>query len=39
MGTYSIIYLRKPEMANEVNGLLKEKYNLEYENYNGVEGN
>lgn len=37
MGTYAIIYLRKPKMANEVNGLLKEKYNLEYENYNGVD--
>lgn len=37
MGTYAIIYLRKPEMANEINRLLKEKYNLEYENYNGVD--
>jgi hypothetical protein len=37
MGTYSIIYLRKPEMAKEVNELLKEKYNLEYEKYNGIE--
>lgn len=37
MGTYSIIYLRKPEMAKEVNELLKEKYNLEYEKYNGVD--
>lgn len=37
MGTYSIIYLRNPEMAKEVNELLKEKYNLEYEKYNGVD--
>ena len=37
MGTYSIIYLRKPEMAKEVNELLKEKYNFKYENYNGIE--
>lgn len=37
MGTYSIIYLRKPEMAKEVNELLKEKYNLKYEKYNGVD--
>lgn len=37
MGTYSIIYLRKPEMAKEVNELLKEKYYLEYENYNGID--
>jgi len=37
MGTYAIIYLRKPTMANEVNELLKVKYDLEYENYNGVD--
>ena len=37
MGTYSIIYLRKPEMAKEVNELLKEKYYLEYENHNGID--
>lgn len=37
MGTYSIIYLKKPEMANEVNELLKEKYYLEYENHNGID--
>jgi hypothetical protein len=37
MGTYSIIYLKKPEMAKEVNNLLKEKYNLKYESYNGIE--
>ena len=37
MGTYTIIYLRKQEMAKEVNELLKEKYNLKYENYNGVD--
>ena len=37
MGTYSIIYLRNPEMAKEVNELLKEKYYLEYENYNGID--
>ncbi|WP_126652171.1 hypothetical protein [Chryseobacterium aureum] len=37
MGTYSIIYLRKPEMATEVNNLLKENYNIEYERYNGVD--
>ncbi|PZU13459.1 MAG: hypothetical protein DI622_14105, partial [Chryseobacterium sp.] len=37
MGTYSIIYLKKPEMAKEVNNLLKEKYNLTYESYNGIE--
>lgn len=37
MGTYSIIYLRKPEMAKEVNEHLKEKYYLEYENYNGID--
>lgn len=37
MGTYSIIYLKKPEMAKEVNDLLKEKYNVKYETYNGVE--
>jgi len=37
MGTYSIIYLRKPTMANEVNEFLKEKYDLEYENHNGVD--
>ncbi|MBN9313962.1 hypothetical protein [Elizabethkingia miricola] len=37
MGTYSIIYLKKPETAKEVNKLLKEKYNLTYENYNGVD--
>lgn len=37
MGTYSIIYLRKSETAKEVNELLKEKYNLTYENYNGVD--
>ncbi len=37
MATYSIIYLRKPEMAKEVNELLREKYNLEYRNYNGVD--
>ena len=37
MGTYSIIYLRKPEMAKEVNELLKEKYNLKYKKYTGVD--
>lgn len=37
MGTYAIIYLKKPEMAKEVNNLLKEKYNLTYESYNGIE--
>ena len=37
MGTYAIIYLRKPEMAKEVNELLKETSSLEYENYNGVD--
>ena len=37
MGTYSIIYLKKPEMAVEVNNLLKNNYQLEYETYNGVE--
>jgi hypothetical protein len=37
MGTYSIIYLRKTTMANEVNEFLKEKYALEYENHNGVD--
>jgi hypothetical protein len=37
VGTYAIIYLKKPEMAKEVNNLLKEKYNLTYESYNGIE--
>lgn len=37
MGTYTIIYLKKAEMAEEVNILLKEKYNLTYEHYNGVD--
>ncbi|MFC4380696.1 MULTISPECIES: hypothetical protein [Flavobacteriales] len=37
MGTYSIIYLKKPENAKEINELLKEKYNLKYETYNGIE--
>jgi hypothetical protein len=37
MGTYSIIYLKKSIQAKEVNDLIKEKYNLEYENYNGVD--
>lgn len=37
MGTYSIIYLKKSTQAKEVNDLLKEKYNLKYENYNGVD--
>ncbi len=34
MGTYTITYLKKAEMAKEVNILLKEKYNLTYEHYN-----
>ncbi|RLJ30666.1 hypothetical protein CLU97_0036 [Chryseobacterium sp. 7] len=37
MGTYSIIYLRKPETAMEVNDLLKENYNLKYKRYNEVD--
>ncbi|WP_449400711.1 hypothetical protein [Chryseobacterium wanjuense] len=37
MGTYTIIYLKKAEMAKEVNILLKEKYSLTYEHYNGVD--
>ena len=37
MGTYSIIYLRKPETAIEVNDLLKENYNLKYKRYNEVD--
>jgi hypothetical protein len=37
MGTYQLFYLKKPEMAKEVNNLLKEKYNLTYESYNGIE--
>ncbi|PQA97027.1 hypothetical protein B0A69_02975 [Chryseobacterium shigense] len=37
MGTYSIIYLKKPEKAIEVNNLLKEQYNLKYETYNGID--
>jgi len=37
MGTYSIIYLKKTEKSEEVNELLKKRYNLKYETYNGVE--
>lgn len=37
MGTYAIIYLKKAEKAVEVNDLLKNSYQLEYETFNGVE--
>jgi len=37
MGTYSILYLKKPEKTEEVNELLKKQYNLTYETYSGVE--
>ncbi|MDV3547210.1 MULTISPECIES: hypothetical protein [Weeksellaceae] len=37
MGTYAIIYLKKAEKAAEVNELLKNSYQLEYETFNGVE--
>lgn len=37
MGTYAIIYLKKNEKAEEINNLLKEKYNLEYKVHNGVD--
>ncbi len=37
MGTYAIIYLNKAEKAAEVNALLKNKYQLEYEQFNSVE--
>lgn len=37
MGTYSIIYLIDPQSADEVNTFLKEKFGLEYENFNGVD--
>ena len=37
MGTYTIIYLKKQDQAKEVNEFLKEKYKLNYENYNEVD--
>ncbi|WP_343658811.1 hypothetical protein [Chryseobacterium sp.] len=37
MGTYAVIYLEKTEKAAEVNELLKTRYKLKYEMYNGVE--
>jgi len=37
MGTYSIIYLKKPEKVEEVNELLRQQYNLKYQNCNGVD--
>ncbi len=37
MGTYSIIYLKEAQLAEEVNNFLKENFDLNYENFNGVE--
>ncbi|EFK33170.1 MULTISPECIES: hypothetical protein [Chryseobacterium group] len=37
MGTYSIIYLKEAQLAEEVNNFLKENFDLNYENFNGVD--
>lgn len=37
MGTYALIKLKNADKSKEVNQLLKDKYNLQYPNFNGVE--